>query len=110
MPDRWTIGLAGLGFGGLCLVCLLLNAPAIERELTLRAEHALGQVEVATVRVEVEGRDAFLYGWVRDPGEKTRAETAVARVYGVRMVYNALEMAPITDTRPPVESYARLRR
>ncbi|MEM6327630.1 MAG: OmpA family protein [Bacteroidota bacterium] len=99
MPRSAVWLLAVLGLAALTVVCVLVHAPEIERELGEAARRALaeeGLRDVASVRMD--GRDAIVSA--EDPTVETRAEALVGRVDGIRRV----RTAPRTGQAPALEA------
>ncbi len=92
------VGLIGLA--ALCFFSLRYLAPRIEADLTTRAQQQLTEAGIDASILVLDGRDAILTGVLASEDEKSRAESLVAGVHGVRTVRSRLKTRP---SAPPAE-------
>lgn len=95
-----------LGFGLLMLatlafICLRMNGPAIEADISNRAQQAISMTGMQDVKAVASGRDVTLRGSVWTEQQKELAEQSVSNLDGVREVHNQLEvMQKQTESLP----------
>jgi outer membrane protein OmpA-like peptidoglycan-associated protein len=92
-----------LGFALIAAVCALVEAPRIERELTITSCQALDREGIDVETVVFDGRDGVLAGKVDAPVLKRRATQTVLSVWGVRRLRNDLGISEKEIQNTPVK-------
>ncbi len=92
MSVKALLGLTALA--AICFLCLRCHAPRIEEEIRAGAEETLAVLNLEGISAKVSGRDVTLRGVVTSGVDRSRAESALSNVEGIRSIDNLIKLDP----------------